>query len=311
MNGFLNILKPPGMTSAAVVSVVRRLTGEKRVGHAGTLDPEAAGVLPVMIGRAARLFDYLVDKEKAYVAEAAFGYATDTQDATGVVTESGDAYPDRDAIAAAAAQLTGDIWQRPSMYSAIKQDGKPMYERARQGETVEVPLRQVHVESITLHDETPDHGVLMTVRCGRGTYIRSICDDMGKLTGCPAHMRFLLRSQSGVFDLETAMTIEEAEAFAQAGTLAEHLLGLDWPIGHIPRVDVPLFLAKQVVNGVRLPVKRIASAKETVVGKPVRIYLNDQFWGIAEREEDMLVWKCQMPPEHPELPKEDKHEDHS
>ena len=105
MNGFLNILKPPGMTSAAVVAVVKRLTGEKRVGHAGTLDPEAAGVLPIMIGRAARLFDYLVDKEKAYVAEAAFGYATDTQDATGVVVESGENYPTYGAVCAAAKQL--------------------------------------------------------------------------------------------------------------------------------------------------------------------------------------------------------------
>ncbi|MBQ8555878.1 MAG: tRNA pseudouridine(55) synthase TruB [Clostridia bacterium] len=297
MNGFLNILKPPGMTSAAVVAVVKRLTGEKRVGHAGTLDPEAAGVLPVMIGRAARLFDYLVDKEKAYVAEAAFGYATDTQDATGRVIETGTAYPTREQVRAAADQLTGDILQRPSMYSAIKQDGTPMYERARRGETVEVPLRQVHVASITLHDETPNHGLLMTVRCGRGTYIRSICDDLGKLTGCPAHMRFLLRAQSGVFTLDTAMTLEEAAQYSAAGALAEHLLPLDWPIQHICRVDVPGFLEKQVVNGVKLPVKRIAAARELPEGQAVRIYLNQAFWGMAAREGDVLAWKCQIPPE--------------
>ena len=140
MNGFLNILKPPGMTSAAVVAVTRRLTGEKRVGHAGTLDPEAAGVLPVMIGKAARLFDYLVDKEKEYVAECAFGQATDTQDATGRVTAAGDCYPTLAQVRAAADRLTGDIWQRPSMYSAIKQDGVAMYERARRGETVDVQM---------------------------------------------------------------------------------------------------------------------------------------------------------------------------
>ncbi len=305
MNGFLNILKPPGMTSAAVVSVVRRLTGEKRVGHAGTLDPEAAGVLPVMIGRAARLFDYLVDKEKAYVAEVAFGCATTTQDATGIVTETGDSYPDLAAIRAAANRLTGDIMQRPSMYSAIKQDGTPMYERARRGESVEVPLRQVHVESITLHEETPNHGLLMTVRCGRGTYIRSICDDLGKLTGCPAHMRFLLRSQSGVFTLDTAQTLEELTAYRDAGTLAEHLLPLDWPIQHMGRVEVPSFLQKQVTNGVRLPIKRIPSAKDVAEGQAVRVYLNGQFWGMAAREGDMLVWKCQLPPN---IAKEETHE---
>jgi len=296
VNGFLNILKPPGMTSAAVVAVVKRLTGEKRVGHAGTLDPEAAGVLPIMIGRAARLFDYLVDKEKAYVAEAAFGFATDTQDATGVVIESGENYPDYAALQAAAMQLEGDIFQRPSMYSAIKQDGVAMYERARRGETVEVPLRQVHVESITLHGETPNHGVLMTVKCGRGTYIRSICDDLGKLTGCPAHMRFLLRSQSGVFTLDTAMTVEEATAYRDEGTLQQHLLPLDWPIRHIRRVDVPPYLQKQVVNGVRLPIEKVYHAKDTAEGQVVRIYLNNEFWGMAERQGDMLVWKCQLPP---------------
>lgn len=300
MNGFLNILKPPGMTSAAVVAVVKRLTGEKRVGHAGTLDPEAAGVLPIMIGRAARLFDYLVDKEKAYVAEAAFGCATDTQDATGRVIETGTNYPDYTAVRAAAKQLEGDILQRPSMYSAIKQDGVAMYERARRGESVEVPLRQVHVEEIALHGEMPEHGVLMTVRCGRGTYIRSICDDLGKLTGCPAHMRFLLRSQSGVFTLDTAMTLEEAAAYREAGTLAEHLLPLDWPIQHITRVDVPPFLQKQVVNGVRLPIEKVRSARDLPEGAIVRIYLNGEFWGMAERQVDMMVWKCQIPPEHAE-----------
>ena len=302
MNGFLNILKPPGMTSAAVVAVVKRLTGEKRVGHAGTLDPEAAGVLPIMIGRAARLFDYLVDKEKAYVAEAAFGTATDTQDATGVVVESGENYPTYEAVCAAAKQLEGDIFQRPSMYSAIKQDGVAMYERARRGETVEVPLRQVHVESITMHGEMPNHGVLMTVKCGRGTYIRSICDDLGKLTGCPAHMRFLLRSQSGVFTLDTAMTVEEATAYREAGTLAEHLLPLDWPIQHIRRIDVPPYLQKQVVNGVRLPIEKVYHAKDVAEGGVVRIYLNNEFWGMAERQGDMLVWKCQLPPEGPVPP---------
>ena len=298
MNGFLNILKPPGMTSAAVVAVVKRLTGEKRVGHAGTLDPEAAGVLPIMIGRAARLFDYLVDKEKTYVAEAAFGFATDTQDATGTVVARGENYPDYTAVCAAAKQLEGDILQRPSMYSAIKQDGVAMYERARRGETVEVPLRQVHVESITLHGEMPDHGVLMTVRCGRGTYIRSICDDLGKLTGCPAHMRFLLRAQSGVFTLDTAMTVEEATAYRDEGTLRQHLLPLDWPIGHIRRVDVPGWLHKQVVNGVRLPVEKLRSAQDVAQGGIVRIYLNNEFWGMAERQGDMLVWKCQLPPDN-------------
>ena len=131
MNGFINILKPPGMTSAAVVATLRRLTGGEKAGHAGTLDPEAAGVLPVMVGRAARLFDYLVDKEKEYVAEVAFGAATDTQDATGRIVAQGTSYPTRAQVEAALPSLTGDIRQRPSMFSAIKRDGKPLYALAR------------------------------------------------------------------------------------------------------------------------------------------------------------------------------------
>ncbi len=296
MNGFLNILKPPGMTSAAVVAQVRRLTGEKRVGHAGTLDPEAAGVLPVMIGKAARLFDYLVDKEKEYVAECAFGVATDTQDATGKVIATGESYPSYEAVQAASRQLIGDIWQRPSMYSAIKQDGVAMYERARRGESVEVPLRQVHVESIDLHGEMPDHGVLMTIRCGRGTYIRSICNDLGDLVGCPAHMRFLLRSQSGVFRLDTAMTLEEATALKETGELASHLLALDMPLQHLPRVDVRPGLRKQVENGVKLPLKRV-DGDELAEGQATRVYLDNEFWGMAAREGDVLVWRALIAPE--------------
>lgn len=296
MNGFLNILKPPGMTSAGVVAAVRRLTGEKRVGHAGTLDPEAAGVLPVMIGKAARLFDYLVDKEKEYVAECAFGTATDTQDATGRVIAAGENYPAYAQVQQAAAQLVGDIWQRPSMYSAIKQDGVAMYERARRGETVEVPLRQVHVASIDLHGETADHGVLMTIRCGRGTYIRSICSDMGEKVGCPAHMRFLLRSQSGVFRLDTAMTLEEAAAFAQEGSLSQHLLALDMPLQHLPRVDASARLHKQVENGAKLPLKWI-SGDELAEGQATRVYLNNEFWGMAVREGEMLTWRALIAPE--------------
>ena len=296
MNGFLNILKPPGMTSAAVVANVRRLTGEKRVGHAGTLDPEAAGVLPVMIGKAARLFDYLVDKEKEYVAECAFGVATDTQDATGKVIARGENYPDFAQVQQASRKLIGDIWQRPSMYSAIKQDGVAMYERARRGETVEVPLRQVHVESIDLHGEMPDHGVLMTIRCGRGTYIRSICNDLGEMLGCPAHMRFLLRSQSGVFRLDTAMTLEEAAALKDEGRLAESLLKLDMPLQHLPRVDARSSIRKQVENGAKLPLNRL-DGPELSEGQVARVYLNDQFWGMAAREGDVLTWRALIAPE--------------
>ena len=296
MNGYFNIYKPAGMSSAAVVAVMRRLSGEKRVGHAGTLDPEAAGVLPVMTGKATRLFDFLTDKEKEYVAVAAFGSRTDTQDATGTVIETGDRYPDLKTVEQTAAKLTGDIVQVPSMYSAIKVQGKPLYLRARRGESVDVPARTVHIESIDVLREMPDHGVEIHVRCGRGTYIRTLCEDLGKLCGCPAHMRSLIRTRSGVFTKETALKLEDAVHMAEEGKLAGKLLPPDYPLAHIPRTDVPEHLSRQVINGAKIPLTGRMKA-ETAEGEPVRIYLRNEFWGIAVRRGMELAWRAQIAPE--------------
>lgn len=296
MNGYFNINKPTGMSSAAVVAVLRRLIGIKRVGHAGTLDPEAAGVLPVMTGKAARLFDYLADKEKEYIAVCAFGTATDTQDATGNVVESGENWPDRETFLKAAESLTGDIIQTPSMYSAIKVQGKPLYLRARRGETVEVPQRTVRIDSIELIRETEDHGFEIRVRCGRGTYIRTLCADLGRACGCPAHMRNLTRIQSGAFRIEDAVTVDQAKALAERGELAGRLLPPDYPLGHLPRTDVPERYAKAVINGAKLPVT--PDTETLAEGKPVRVYLRGSFWGIAVRRGEALMWKAQIAPEN-------------
>ena len=296
MNGYFNILKTTGMSSAAVVAVMRRLTGVKRIGHAGTLDPEAAGVLPVMTGKATRLFDYLADKEKEYVAVCAFGAATDTQDATGNVTETGENYPDRETFLNAAVQLTGEIIQKPSMYSAIKVGGKPLYLRARRGETVDVPERIVHIDRIELIRETGEHGFEIRIRCGRGTYIRTLCADLGRLCGCPAHMRSLTRTRSGAFEIGNAITLDEAGELAEKGMLITLLLPPDYALGHLPRADVPNKMSRLVINGAKLPIVSPADALEN--GEHVRIYLEGRFWGIAERRGEELVWKVQIAPEN-------------
>ena len=295
MNGYFNIAKPTGMSSAAVVAVLRRLTGVKRIGHAGTLDPEAAGVLPVMTGKATRLFDYLADKEKEYVAVCAFGTATDTQDATGTITERGENYPDRDTLLRAAECLTGEIVQTPSMYSAIKVGGKPLYVRARRGEKVDVPQRIVRIDEIKVIRETEDHGFEIRVRCGRGTYIRTLCADLGKLCSCPAHMRSLTRTRSGAFRIENAISPEEAMELSEKGKLGDCLPPPDYALDHLQRVDIPEKLAKLVINGAKLPL--IPGTEQLSEGKPVRIYLKDGFWGIAARKERELVWKVQIAPE--------------
>lgn len=295
MNGFFNILKPPGMSSAAVVAVMRRLTGEKRTGHAGTLDPEAAGVLPIMTGKATRLFDYLVDKEKEYETVCAFGTSTDTQDATGKVLETGTDYPDMETVREKAEMLTGQICQRPSMYSAIKMGGKPLYLRARKGEVIDVPERIVTVKSIEVTGEEPDHGIALRIRCGKGTYIRTICDDLGRLCGCPAHMRSLLRTRSGQFTAENAVTLEEAGELAAQGRLTEIMLPPDWPIGHLRKVEIPLKYMKMVAGGAKIPAGKLAEGASPE--ENLRIYMNGEFWGIAHREGDLLVWKAQIAPE--------------
>lgn len=302
MNGFFNILKPPGMSSAAVVAVMRRLTGEKHTGHAGTLDPEAAGVLPIMTGKATRLFDYLVDKEKEYEAVCAFGSSTDTQDATGTVLETGDRYPDLQTVREKAAELTGNITQRPSAFSAIKVGGRPLYDRARKGETVEVPERIVTVKSIEVTGEEPDHGAALRVRCGKGTYIRTLCDDLGKKCGCPAHMRSLLRTRSGVFTIAAAMTLDEARELSAAGRLREKMLAPDYPLQHLRRADIPAKYRKQVRNGTKIPAE-ILDGETPGADENLRVYLDGVFWGIMRREGNLLVWRAQIAPEKdPERP---------
>ena len=299
MNGFFNIMKPPGMTSAAVVAVMRRLTGEKRVGHAGTLDPEAAGVLPIMVGKAARLFDYLVDKEKEYEAVAAFGQRTDTQDATGTVLETGDNYPSMDTVREKARELTGEIRQRPSIYSAIKMGGKPLYQRAREGEHVEAPERTVTVYSIDVTGEEPDHGFSLRVRCGRGTYIRTLCDDLGRKCGCPAHMRSLVRTRSGVFGLDTALSLEEARDLAARGQLTEKMLPPDYPLEHLPAVHLSPAFEKQIRAGAKIPAGK-ACGNPPPEGEILRVYMTGNFWGMMRREGPYLVWKAQIAPENAE-----------
>ena len=286
--GFLNVLKPPGMSSAAVVGFVRRLYGGAKVGHAGTLDPEAAGVLPLMVGKAARLFDYLQDKQKAYIAEVAFGMATDTQDAQGTAVAIGDNYPCERDIRAALPAFVGEGVQVPPMYSALKRDGVRLYEMARQGRTVDIAARPVAVHALTLLGMTQRHGALISVQCAKGFYVRTLCHDLGQALRCPAHMRFLLRTQSGAFTLATAHTLEALAQAAQDGALAGLLTPMELPLRHLPRADVPPRLAAAFVNGVPLRADALGSDGVLPEGKPVRIYLQGELTAIAQREGDVV-----------------------
>lgn len=247
--GIVNVLKPPGMTSHDVVSYIRRIFGLKRVGHAGTLDPAAAGVLPVFLGSATRLIEYTADSDKSYRVELTFGYTTDSGDDTGEVIETAPAgsIPAPELIGPALASFTGAIEQVPPMHSAIKIDGVKLYQLARQGIAVDRPARSVFISSIDLISiDLPT--VLFDVSCSKGTYIRSLCIDIGSKLDCPAVMSFLVRTRVGDFALSDASTLEE---IAAAGD--KLLLPPDRAVSHLPAAILPQQDAKAIANGQTLP----------------------------------------------------------
>ncbi len=286
MDGFFNMLKPPGMSSGAMVNEIKYLTGE-RCGHAGTLDPEAAGVLPIMVGRATRLLDYFSGGGKEYIAEIAFAGATDTQDAQGVLIEKGRGVPGEDEIAVVLPQFTGDILQCPPAYSALKRNGVPLYKLARSGRTVVTESRPTRVDSIRLLRGEGD-GFLIRVSCGGGTYIRTLCHDIGCALGRPAHMRFLLRTRVGAFEIGNAVTLEEMHKSRAEKRIEEHLLPCEYPLSSFPRLDVPRENRKQAVNGVALPASLFGDPE---AGRQYLVRVDGLFLGIAERVGDVMKFR--------------------
>lgn len=208
IKGIINVLKPPGMTSFDVVAYLRNLLNIKKIGHGGTLDPQAAGVLPICIGKATKAVDYIVGTKKVYRAQIIPGIITDTQDDTGEVIESNSCCYNKDVFLKTIKTFEGEIQQIPPMYSAIKVNGKKLYEYAREGRTIERDERTVMIYSITpvLYEENM---ILIDVECSKGTYIRTLCHDIGRALGCGACMGFLLRKAAGNFTLENSFTLEE------------------------------------------------------------------------------------------------------
>ena len=283
MNGFLNLLKPPGMSSAAAVGLVKRLSGA-RVGHAGTLDPEACGVLPVMVGKATRLLPYFEDKGKEYIAQICFSCATDTQDAQGRMTEPGRGMPSEDELLAVLPAFMGDILQRPPAYSALKRDGQPLYALARQGKTVETEPRPVRVDEIELLHLLAPLTAVLRVRCGGGTYIRTLCHDIGQRLGRPAHMRLLIRTRSGCFALAASHTVEEVQRAAEAGALSSLLAPMDTPVASLRAVSLSGKALRRVLNGVRLPLSSFPVAE----GERVRLLGDGELIGLGEGRNGLL-----------------------
>lgn len=286
MNGIVNLLKPPCLSSAQAVSFMKRLTGQK-AGHAGTLDPDACGVLPIMVGKATRLFDYLVEKEKTYVTEVSFGVSTDTQDASGRVISTGDNVPTAERVKAILPHFIGRVWQVPPQFSAIKRDGRALYESARSGGFTPVQARPIDVFSIEYLHDVPPYGHLLRITCGKGTYIRTICHDIGQALGCPAHMRMLIREQSGPFRIEEAITMEALSAFADHGNAdGPWLLPVHKALAHLPQVTFKPSSWKRCINGVGMGYDEIHPAAQLEVGTVAAGWCDGRLVGIyaVERE---------------------------
>src|SRR5690242_727631 len=214
------------MTSHDVVARVRRLAGQKRVGHAGTLDPAATGVLPILLGQATRLAEYLSESGKAYRATIRFGIVTDSYDTEGQIVRESAVSLTRDDIAAALPEFLGDQLQRPPLYSAIKHDGQRLYALARAGQTLDVPPRPIRIDALDIVDWTSPTLVLDVV-CGKGTYIRSLAFDLGERLGPGAHLAALVRTRSGPFTLSTSITLDAlAQAFNE-NTWRDHCFAAD------------------------------------------------------------------------------------
>ena len=279
-NGILNVLKPPGLTSHDVISFVRKRFGIKRVGHAGTLDPAAAGVLPVFLGQSTRLIEYLGDANKSYRAELKFGYETDTGDDTGqIISCQSFKMPDRDSIQSVLSGFIGENMQTPPMFSAIKVNGKKLYEMAREGLTVERKPRRVYISQIDLVTVFED-GFLFDVTCSKGTYIRSICTELGQKFMIPAVMSFLVRTRVGNFLLGDASTLEEIEKYGE-----ELLLPPDAAIEHLTKLKLSDTANRDFQNGKKILLDNLTSA-----GEFVRLYSEaDILSGVGLVQNDKII----------------------
>lgn len=251
-HGFINIYKEKGYTSHDVVAILRKLTGTK-AGHTGTLDPHAEGVLPVCLGRATKLADYIMGQNKTYVAQVVLGVTTDTGDTTGEVLTRKEVHVSPEDFYKAVKMFEGEQWQLPPMYSAIKIGGKKLYELARKGKTVERTPRRITVEKIRVLGD-----FFVEINCSKGTYIRSLCFDIGESLGCGATMGELTRIRSGNFFLENAVKIGELKEAAQAGRLFEHIIPVETALPY-PKVEINAAGLVMARNGNPLPPEMLSS----------------------------------------------------
>jgi len=273
VEGILPLFKPKGMTSHDCVFKLRKILKMKRVGHTGTLDPDVTGVLPICLGKATKVAEYITDAGKAYEAEITIGFSTTTEDASGEIVDKKHVINSisREEILSVLAKFTGEISQTPPMYSAVKVNGKRLYEYARQGLVVERPTRIVKIQSIELLDDRDTFGgelirFRFRVSCSKGTYIRTLAVMIGDELGYPAHMSDLVRIQSASFLLNDCLSFAEIESRMEDGTLDDVIRPLESALSHLPKYKINDTVAKKVKNGAVMSVpEQFINCEEPIV----------------------------------------------
>lgn len=289
-NGIINIYKEKGFTSHDVVAKMRGICKQKKIGHTGTLDPDAVGVLPVCLGSGTKLCDMLTDKDKEYVAELLLGVETDTQDITGQILKKCEPVMDEEAVRAAIMSFLGEYMQVPPMYSALKVNGKKLYELARAGKEVERQARPVTIHELEILDmQLPV--VKIRVACSKGTYIRTLCADIGAKLGCGGTMKSLIRTKVGIFTAEEAITLEELEKIRDTIGIESKLYAVESVFAELPTLHVAEAHWKLLDNGNAFYVNQTLEKKKYPENDWVRVYGNDKFYGIYTYEQEKHRYK--------------------
>ena len=289
-SGIINVYKEKGFTSFDVVAKLRGILRTKKIGHTGTLDPDAEGVLPVCIGRATKVCDILTDKDKVYEAMMLLGVETDTQDTSGAVLSEKPVEVSEEEVKKAILSFVGDYAQVPPMYSALKVNGKKLYELAREGKSVERKARNVQIFSIEILEVNLPR-VRMSVHCSKGTYIRTLCHDIGTMLGCGGCMEKLLRTKVGVFELKDTLKLSEIDELAKAGAVEEKIISVDELFEDYVKVWTKQTFDVVVHNGNRVE-KRMFTEKLPLNTERLRVYDSENvFIGIYEYSDERNDYK--------------------
>lgn len=283
MNKIVNIIKPTGMTSHDVVSAVRKILNIKKVGHTGTLDPDASGVLPICVGKSTKVSELILNKDKSYICELTLGINTDTYDSSGEILERFNIGVTEEEIKNAFETQRGEIDQIPPIYSALKVNGKRMCDLARSGKVDEIVVksRRVNIKDINILSIN-NNKIMFYVKCSKGTYVRSICYDIGKELGCGGHMSFLLRTSSGKFNLENGITLEQLQEYKENNTLDKYLYDIDYVLSNLNHVEIHQNAYKYYINGGVIDNKRFIKQSFNYKDELVRVYCNGYFLGTGK-----------------------------